>query len=89
MVVYGLRKAVCEGSIVTKISDLQPTHHTNPILMVIFHTNNHVDYINLCMMSILVSKFQFIMPRKQFYVLTKNYIRTLKIDLGLVIMMAI
>ena len=50
-------KAVREGSIVTKISDIQPTHHTTPILMVINITSSHVDYINLCMMSKLVSTF--------------------------------
>ena len=53
----GPHKAVCEGSIVTKISDIQPTHQTTPILMVINLTSSHVDYINLCMMSKLVSTF--------------------------------
>ena len=54
---HGRGKAMCEGSIVTKISDNQPTHHTTPILMVINHTSSHVDYINLCMVSKLVSTF--------------------------------
>ena len=54
---HGWCKSVCEGSIVTKISDIQPTHHTTPILMVIKLTNSHEDYINLCMMSKLVSTF--------------------------------
>ena len=53
----GPRKAVCEGSIVTKISDIQLTHHTTPILMVINLTSSHVDYINLYLMSKLVSTF--------------------------------
>ena len=54
---HGPRKAVCEGSIFTKISDIQPTHHTTPILMVITLTSSHVDYITLCMMSKLLSTF--------------------------------
>ena len=54
---HGQRKAMCEGSIVIKISDNQPTHHITPILMFINHISSHVDYINLCMMSKLVSTF--------------------------------
>ena len=54
---HGRHKAVCESSIVTEISDMQPTHHTTSILMVTNLTSNHVDYINLCMVSKLVSKF--------------------------------
>ena len=44
---YGGRKAVREGSIVTKISDIQQTHDTTPILMVINLTNSHGDYYQL------------------------------------------
>ena len=44
---YGGCKAVCGGSIVTKISDIQQTHHTTPILMVINLTNSHGDYCQL------------------------------------------
>ena len=53
--IHGQRNTVCEGSIVTKISDTQPTHHTAPILMAINLTGSHVDYINLCIMSKSVS----------------------------------
>ena len=72
-------KSVCEGSIVTKVSDIQPTRHTNPIPMVINLTNNHVDYINLCMMSKLVSIFSIHQAQYTILRLTKNYIRTLNI----------
>ena len=45
---YGGRKTVRDGSsIVTKISDIQQTHHTTPILMVINITNSHGDYYQL------------------------------------------
>ena len=44
---YVGRKAVREGSIVIKISDIQQTHHTTPILMVINLTNSHGDYYQL------------------------------------------
>ena len=54
---HGRHKAVCESSIVTEISDMQPTHHTTPIRMVPNLTSSHVDYINLCMVSKLVSTF--------------------------------
>ena len=54
---HGQHTAVHEGSIVTKISDIQPTHQTTPILMVINLTGSLVDYFNVCMMSKLVSTF--------------------------------
>ena len=76
---HGRHKAVCESSIVTEISDMQPTHHTTPILMVANLTSNHVDYINLCMVSKLLSTFSI--HRAQYTILDfdKNYNRTLKI----------
>ena len=54
---YGWCKAVREGNIVTIVSDIQPNHHTAAILMFINLTSSHVDYINLCMVSKLVSTF--------------------------------
>ena len=44
---YGRHKAVRENSSVTKISDIQQTHHTTPILMVINLTYSHGDYYQL------------------------------------------
>ena len=43
----GGRKAVRQGSIVTKISDIKQTHLTTPILMVTNITNSHGDYQQL------------------------------------------
>ena len=40
----GGRKVVRQGSVVTKISDIQQTHLTTPILMVTNITNSHGDY---------------------------------------------
>ena len=65
---HGQCKAVHEGSIVTKVSDIQPTHHTAPIPMVLNLTNSHVDYINLCMMSKLV--FTFSIHQAQYTILS-------------------
>ena len=60
---YGGRKAVLEGSIVTKISDIQQTHHTTPILVVINLTNSHVDYYQLvCDVQISIHIFNSSRP---------------------------
>ena len=60
---YGGRKAVREGSIVTKISDIQQTHHNTPILMVINLTNSHRDYYQLvCDVQISIHIFDSSCP---------------------------
>ena len=83
---HGSHKAVCEDSIVTKISDIQLTYHTAPILMVINLTGSHVDYINLCMMSKLVSTFSI--HHAQYTVLRfDKELHSDSYDLGLVIML--
>ena len=54
---HGRHKAVCEGSIVTEISVIQPSHHTNPILLAIKSLAAMWIVSIICMMSKLVSTF--------------------------------
>ena len=75
---HGPRKAVCEVNIVTEISDIQPTQHTTPILMVINLTSSYVEYINLGMMSKLVSTHSIRHAQYTVLCFKKNYIQTLK-----------